>query len=149
MAIREDCERVGILLKRQCLRIACLNKKAKGREKRAILDSNTLVNVLQEDLVTIENIVEEFEEVTLKCDGLEKEIDLLKEEIARMACNRLQTNKGRPMDGEAHSYMTKEGQWMVKHTVTWLSFAQVQIFHNCNNAYILNYYFSGRIMSQS
>ena len=64
-------------------------QSAKGRKKLAIMDGSTLVKVLHGEYQGNFNQGnfddrEEFEEISLKCDGLEKEIASLYKEIARM-----------------------------------------------------------------
>ena len=79
MAIREDSERMNKLLTNRCRKIVSQCKSAKGRKKLAIMDGSTLVKVLHGEYQGNFNQGnfddrEEFEEIYLKCDGLEKDI---------------------------------------------------------------------------
>ena len=100
VAIREDSERMNKLLTNRCRKIVSQCKSAKGRKKLAIMDGSTLVKVLHGEYQGNFNQGnfddrEEFEEIFLKCDGLEKEIASLYKEIARMTYER--ANSGKPM----------------------------------------------------
>ena len=98
-AIREDSERMNKLLTNRCRRkIVSQCKSAKGRKKLAIMDGSTLVKVLHGEYQGNFNQGnfddrEEFEEISLKCDGLEKEIASLYKEIARMTYERANSGK--------------------------------------------------------
>ena len=100
VAIREDSERMNKLLTNRCRKIVSQCKSAKGRKKLAIMDGSTLVKVLHGEYQGNFNQGnfddrEEFEEISLKCDGLEKEIASLYKETARMTYER--ANSGKPM----------------------------------------------------
>ena len=80
-----------------CRKIVSQCKSAKGRKKLAIMDGSTLVKVLHGEYQGNFNQgnFDDREEISLKCDGLEKEIASLYKEIARMTYER--ANSGKPM----------------------------------------------------
>lgn len=107
LAVRDNSKRLSSSLERRCNYVAMRYKSAVGRRKYTMLDETTVVNVLKDETISVEDqakIIDQCEMISLLCSGFEKEIKRLYEDIASAAhitddTNPDLSNKGRqPID---------------------------------------------------
>ena len=104
--IHEHCERLESHLHVLCCKVGSLYKSAKGRKKRTILEGQTNIFVLSGEMVACDEhstLMEDYATVTLKCEGLEAEIDnlrktLIAQQHSQHTHNTVVLNRGRPLD---------------------------------------------------
>ena len=88
VAIRENCERLETHLQALCRKVGSLYRSTTGRKKRSILEGQTNIFVLNGETVPYDEhstLLEDFATVVLKCEGLESEIDNLREALIAQA----------------------------------------------------------------
>eukprot|EP00731_Ephydatia_muelleri_P007579 Em0003g1827a len=101
VAIREDCIRFSEQLRRGCSEISALCKP-KGRKKAFYMQKSSTITVLSGEFVTINDhtqLVEDLDNITLLCNGYEKELDDLYKQIALAAAEsstKSLVNAGKP-----------------------------------------------------
>lgn len=102
-AVREDCQRVSERLRAQYMALASNYHSAIGRKKLSLLEKAYVIYIMPGESVSVQDYVtltEDFERVTLKCTGFEKELDELYEQVASLVLSGMscEPNRGKPMD---------------------------------------------------